>query len=764
MGLSQEEHRLGQPFFRNDRRKRSLQYAQIIIDISTQALDRIFTYRIPEELSGKVVVGAQVRIPFGQGNRERMGYVMGLTDFPGYEEDKIKEILSVEMDAHLVESQLLRLAYWMKEQYGATLVQALATVLPFKSKTAAKQVKYLELLVPAEEAGRLETEYEKKHYVAKVRLLHCLKEDQVIEKQTAIHALHIPDSTIKALCRDQVIKESSVRSFRNPETGSQYALAVHPLNEEQQAAYEHFRADYENGKRGTYLLYGVTGSGKTEVYLQMIEYVLSKGKDAIVLIPEIALTYQTVRRFSNRFGEQVTVIHSRLSKGERYDQFERAKNGQVKVVIGPRSALFVPLKDVGLIIMDEEHESSYKSDNPPKYHARETAIERARLSGASVVLGSATPSIESFYRAEQGMYTKLTLSHRAAEALLPKVEVVDMRQELKAGNFSMFSRSLAAAIEERLYRKEQSMLFINRRGYAGFVSCRNCGYVVKCSHCDVSLKLHGKTRLICHYCGHEEALPRVCPSCGSSYIRAFGTGTEKVEEELKKRFPSARVLRMDADTTRKKGGHDAILKAFANQEADILVGTQMIVKGHDFSNVTLVGALAADMSLFEQDFRAAEKTYDLLTQAAGRAGRAEKPGEMIIQTYQPEQYSIKAAAYKDYEAFYKEEIAYRRLLSYPPAAHMLVVFLAADTSVEVTDAADRVASYLKEIDEKLMVIGPSEASIYKVQDVYRKLLYIKHKEYARLVMIKDRLEALYNKEEWRKRVRIYFDFDPMTMY
>lgn len=742
-----------------------MKYAEIIVDISTQALDRIFTYGIPEELEQEVTVGCQVGIPFGSGNRERKGYVMRIKDTPDYEESKIKSILRVNCDSSLAEGQLLMLAYWMKKQYGSTLVQALMTVLPVKAKVQEKEVRYVQLAVSPQEGRQLLEGYKKKQHKGKVRLLKALLEESTIARNVLTGVLHIAPSTIQALLRDGVIEESTRRLYRNPETGSMGGIPSHSLNSEQQSACDLFCRDYEQGIFRTYLLYGVTGSGKTEVYLKMIETVLQQGREAIVLIPEIALTYQTVRRFASRFGELVTVIHSRLSKGERYDQFERARKGEVKVVIGPRSALFVPFSNLGLIILDEEHESSYKSESPPKYHARETAIARAALAGASVVLGSATPSVESFQRAQQGEYQLLMLKHRAAQAVLPSVCVVDMRQELEEKNYSMFSRQLQKRLRECLDRGEQSMLFINRRGYAGFVSCRKCGYVVKCPHCDVSLKLHNTNRLHCHYCGYETALPKVCPECGSGYIRAFGTGTQKVEEQLKKLFPDARILRMDADTTKRKGDHEKILSAFANEEADILVGTQMIVKGHDFSNVTLVAALAADMSLFEQDFRSSERTFDLLTQAAGRAGRGEKEGCMVIQTYQPEQYSIQAAARQDYETFYKEETAYRKLLKYPPFSHILAVFMASDSQEEVERSARQLAVFASSLkEEQLQVIGPSEATIFKVQDVYRKLLYLKHSEYDTLVYCKDKIEDYIREEKEFKRTRVYFDFDPMTMY
>ena len=741
------------------------QYADIIIDISTQSLDRIFTYKIPSHMQNCITVGCQVTIPFGASNQVRKGYVMGIKEQAGYDTAKVKEIVSIVQDATPVEGQLLKLAAWMKEQYGSTLIQSLMTVLPAKEKMSVKQERVLSLVLDPEKTMAYIAECERKHYVAKARLLKALLQQNAMTKTEIQHSLKISESTIRSLLKDNVIEEKKERTFRNPMMTEEGILPVYELNPEQKKAFSVFQKHYDAGESQTYLLKGVTGSGKTEVYLAMIEHILKQEKQAIVLIPEIALTYQTVRRFANRFGDKVTLIHSRLSKGEKYDQLERARNGEVQVVIGPRSALFVPFPNLGLIIIDEEHEASYKSETSPKYHTRETAIERARLAGASVVLGSATPSIESYQKAQEGSYILLTMENRTAGAVLPKVQIVDMRKELSQQNFSMFSRTLHNLIKRGLQRREQTILFINRRGYASFVSCRKCGYVVKCSHCDVSLKLHGKDTLKCHYCGYSTKAPVVCPECGSNYIRSFGTGTEKVVEQLQNEFPEARILRMDADTTRKKGSHERLVQAFANQQADILVGTQMIVKGHDFANVTLVGALAADLSLFEHDFRSSERTFDLLTQAAGRAGRGEKEGNVVIQTYQPEQYSIVSAASQDYDRFFAQEASYRKVMHYPPYSHMLAVFMASVKEEDVQSEAEKVVNRIRQnAGSDLAIIGPSEASIYKVNDFYRKVIYLKHANYQQLVYQKNLLEQYIHSELFTTKTRIYFDFDPMTMY
>lgn len=504
--------------------------------------------------------------------------------------------------------------------------------------------------------------------------------------------------------------------------------------------------------------------------MELIAHVLALGRQAIVLIPEIALTYQTVMRFYNRFGDRVSIMNSRLSQGERYDQFERAKNGDVDIMIGPRSALFTPFSNLGLIIIDEEHEGSYKSETLPRYHARETAIERARMCGASVVLGSATPSVESYYKAMSGTYKLLEMHHRVARKPLPVVDVVDLREELKTGNRSILSRRLQELMEDRLSKGQQIMLFINRRGVAGFVSCRACGHVIKCPHCDVSLSQHitrghPEGRMICHYCGYEEPMPKTCPECGSKYIGGFKAGTQKIEMIVKERFPQARVLRMDTDTTKNKEGHEKILAAFSNQEADILIGTQMIVKGHDFPNVTLVGVLAADMSLHVSDYRAAERTFELLTQAAGRAGRGELPGEVVIQTYQPEHYSIQTAKAQDYEAFYGQEIEYRKMMRYPPVWNLLVILCEAKWEQNATDGAAGLARQIdrmQKLEKKVFPIGPTTPAIGRVNDIYRRVIYVKAEDYKNLVCVKDCLEQYVRDNPSYKDVNVQFDFNPVN--
>ena len=544
--------------------------------------------------------------------------------------------------------------------------------------------------------------------------------------------LNISQSTLKSLEADNIIVVRADIKYRNPadekvttDTGFGRSYDVKILTELQQAVADSIMDNYNDGGRKPSLIHGVTGSGKTEVYMELVSKMQKLGKQSIVLIPEIALTYQTIIRFYKRFGDRVSIIHSRMSQGEKYDQFERAKKGEIDIMIGPRSALFTPFSDIGLIIIDEEHEATYKSETTPKYHAREVAFERARVSDGIVVLGSATPSMESYYNASCDNYNLYNLIERIGTSMLPEVSVVDLREELKSGNRSMFSARLKEAIQERLDRKEQTMLFINRRGYAGFVSCRSCGEAIKCPHCDVSLTYHNNKRLICHYCNYNIPMPDKCPKCASKFIGTFGTGTQKLEEATIAAFPEARVLRMDMDTTSGKDGHEKILSAFANNEADILIGTQMIVKGHDFPNVTLVGIIAADMSLFENDYRSAERTFQLLTQAAGRAGRGDKPGQVIIQTYKPEHYAIQSASAQNYKEFYEIELSYRRLVNYPPFLHMLVIFISSPSITECGTMADELAKIATDYGE-CTVIGPADATIAKKQDRYRKVIWCKH--------------------------------------
>ena len=655
----------------------SERYADVILNISHESVDRPFTYMIPEDLCGKLTPGTAVQVPFGNAKEAKLGYVLALRkEAPtGFQ---LREILGIAEKKVGVEERLLTLAVWMHEHYGCMLNQALKTVLPVKEAVKARPRK--------------------------------------------------TGATGRGEAKD--------------------ALLSRELTAEQQAVLSELRRAEAEKAGGSYLLFGVTGSGKTEVYMRCIEEQRRLGKQAILLLPEINLTFQTVRYLEERFGEEVAIIHSKLSKGERYRQFHRAARGEATVMVGPRSALFAPFPNLGLIIIDEEHDGAYRNDAVPRYDAREVAAKRAELAGAQLIFGSATPSVESWQRATQGEYRLLRLTKRAVSGAVPaEATVVDLRDELREGNRSVFSKALSEKILSRLSRGEQVMLFMNRRGYARFLSCRSCGEALRCPHCDVTLTLHEDGSLRCHYCGYRTVKPERCPSCGSPYLAGFGMGTQQLVEQTGRMFPAARILRLDADAVRGKDGGQSILEKFRAGKADILIGTQMIVKGHDFPNVTLVGVMAADTELYANRYTSAERCFQLLTQAAGRAGRANKRGEFVIQTYRPEHYAIQSAAAQDYERFAAAELAYRRAAGYPPVLHMLTIQLAAKDETALTRAAALFADCLKIATalaaEAPQCIGPVNAGVYRVQDYFRKMIYMKHACYDILIQIKTAAEEAF---------------------
>ena len=747
-------------------------YAEIIIDIAYNKLDRPFTYRVPERMQQIVQPGSLVLVPFGKGNTMRKGYIIALKDDCSLPPEKVKEIVELPVnDSGYSEDEngafAIALAAWMKRRYGSTMAAALRTVLTSRKPGKPVKTREIELKLSPEQAQQQLDIYIRKHQVARERLLRELMEVPRQPYSIVLNKLHITASVIRAMAGAGVIEVTEEESFRNPVSFTNTEEDRKELSDSQKAIVDGVLSDYDAGKSTVSLIHGITGSGKTEVYISIIREICARGKKAIMLIPEIALTYQTLMRFYRYFGSRVSVMNSSLSESEKADQWERARRGEIDVIIGPRSALFTPFRDLGVIVIDEEHETSYKNESMPKYHAREVAEQIAVMKNACVVLGSATPSLESYYRARRGEYRLYTLTERLTGGTLPDVEIADLREELKNGNRSILSLRLQELLTDRLSKGEQSILFLNRRGIAGFVSCRSCGTVIKCPHCEVSLSLHKNGKLVCHYCGFERPNVKECPECGSPYISGLKAGTEQIEEHLKIRYPGARVLRLDADTTSKKGSYDKILSAFANREADILVGTQMIVKGHDFPGVTLVGIILADMSLYMGDYRASERTFQLLTQAAGRAGRGDVPGSVVIQTYQPENYAVQYASEQDYEGFYKEEISYRSLLMYPPAAHMLCVQLQSADE----DKAEALSGQLRELflrdDPDAFVIGPAQASITKIRDLYRFVLYIKSEKYDKLVRCKDRAEAFlaYLVRIGRDpQVQVQFDFDPVSPF
>ena len=736
-------------------------YADIIIDISSDKLDRSFQYCVPAHLEQEIKLGMVVSIPFGNSNQLRKGYVTGLSQEAKVDPSILKEIAGCCSAEETTESRLIALAAWMKENYGSTMIQALKTVLPIKEKIRAKEKRYLSLSISEEKAAEILAQLEKTRFKARTRLLRELLQEKRLDYTTASRELGVTASVVKKLEEQGILHIEYDEVQRNSlNTGDIQKEEPLPLTTEQESAVQCILEEWKSAKPRPVLLEGVTGSGKTQVYMKLIEETLNRGEQAIVLIPEIALTYQTVRRFYARFGEKVSVINSRQSQGERYDQFKRARKGEVQVMVGPRSELFTPFSRLGLIVIDEEHEPSYKSENSPRYHARETAVKRAELEHARVVLGSATPSLEAYSRAVSDEYVLVKLKARYGERPMPKVSIVDLREELKAGNRSILSRELWGGIERRLESREQIMLFLNRRGYAGFVSCRSCGHVMKCPHCDISLSEHNNGRLICHYCGYETKKPQVCPECGSPYIGGFKAGTQQIEKVVQDTFPGVRTLRMDFDTTRNKGSYEKILASFAAHEADVLIGTQMIVKGHDFPDVTLVGVIAADLSLNADDYRCGERTFQLLCQAVGRCGRGKKPGEAVIQTYHPDHYSIQAAAVQDYEAFYEEEMSYRELMDYPPAAHMMAVLGSCPEEELLIQAMHYLQLYINRIYKKknLHVIGPAYASVGKVKDIYRQVIYLKHEDYGTLVRIRDQMEKYIEINSGFRKIYIQFDF------
>ena len=735
-------------------------YADIIVDITHEKLDRTFQYRIPEALEDKIFPGSQVKIPFGNGNRLVTGYVLSVSGEAKFEESRMKEIRELSEDAVTVEARLITLAAWMKHTYGSTMIQALKTVLPVKSKSKAREKRRIVLMQTPDAARETLEELGRKKYKAKARLVERLLEEQSLDYTEAAKKLKVTAATVKSLEEQGVIKVTQSTRSQSPGSGTKEPGVRFQLSDSQEQAAEGIFREWKEKDRPC-LLQGVTGSGKTMVYMKLIEKVLQEGRQAIVLIPEIALTYQNVERFRGYFGDRIAVLNSKMTPAQRYEQMELASEGQVSIMLGPRSALFTPFPNLGLIIIDEEHESSYKSEVTPRYHARETAIERARLEQAHVVLGSATPSVDAYYRCRTGEFALFVLEGRYGSSRLPDVCIVDMREELKKGNRSILSTVLTERMSTCLERKEQAMLFLNRRGYAGFISCRSCGYVVKCPHCDVSLTEHNDGTLVCHYCGYRVRQQNRCPSCGSPYIGGFRAGTQQIEQIVQKTFPGVRTLRMDTDTTRSRESYGKILSAFADREADVLIGTQMIVKGHDFPDVTLVGVLAADLSLNAADYRAGERTFQILTQAVGRAGRKEKKGTAVIQTYQPEHYSIRAAAAQDYPAFFDEEIGYRELMDYPPAYHMMAIHASCPEEERLEQAMEYIRRFLLRfhVEPRVQLIGPARESVAKISDLYRFVLYVKASSPEVLFSLRERLERYIEINSGFSNIYIQFDFN-----
>ncbi|MGV6971303.1 primosomal protein N' [Bacillus halotolerans] len=804
-----------------------MNFAEVIVDVSTKNIDRPFDYKIPDHLKGMIKTGMRVIVPFGP--RKIQGFVTAVKDTSDLSGKSVKEVEDLLDLTPVLTEELMHLSSWLSDKTLSFKITALQAMLPaaLKAKyekelkiaegadippqverlfSETKSLLYsdipdhdtLKIIQKQVQKGHIDVTYKVAQKANKkmVRYIQANagKEElskqaeglsrQAAKQQAILHffmtepeGTKIPaadlckktdtsSATIKTLIQKGLLKETYEEVYRDPYQDKMFKKTEPlPLTDEQSAAFQPIRRTLDNNEHQVFLLHGVTGSGKTEIYLQSIEKVLAKGKEAIVLVPEISLTPQMVHRFKGRFGSQVAVMHSGLSTGEKYDEWRKIHRKEVRLVVGARSAIFAPFENLGMIIIDEEHESSYKQEEMPRYHAKEVAIKRAEHHRCPVVLGSATPTLESYARAQKGVYELLSLKHRVNHQVMPEVSLVDMREELRNGNRSMFSIELMEKLEETIAKGEQAVLFLNKRGYSSFVMCRDCGYVPQCPHCDISMTYHRSgQRMKCHYCGHEEPVPHTCPECGSDHIRFFGTGTQRVEEELTKVLPHARVIRMDVDTTSRKGAHEKLLSAFGEGRADILLGTQMIAKGLDFPNVTLVGVLSADTTLHIPDFRSAEKTFQLLTQVSGRAGRHEKPGNVIIQTYTPSHYSIQLTKTHDYETFYQHEMAHRREQSYPPYYYLALVTVSHEEVAKAAVTAEKIAHFLKaNCGADTKILGPSASPIARIKDRYRYQCVIKYKQETQISALLKKILEHYKREIEQKHVMISIDMNPYMM-
>lgn len=793
-----------------------MKIAQVIVDIPLMQTDRPYSYLVPADLLASLEVGSRVHVPFGRANRLVQGFVVSLLD--DKPTDKLKEVAAVLDFWPVLTADQLQLAEQLRHSVFSYKISILKAMVPnlltssydklLKPATgllvadreaifANKEEVLLSQLNPVQQVrvnqlvrtGQISVSYQAKdkksvkrerYYAINQEILADLVISKRAKKRLDLREYFFrhPKGLVKELyqdySRDQVayfIEAGALDIMEKEVSRSQLyfeqVVSSKPfeLNAEQEEAVERIMAKVGQDKEPPVLLQGITGSGKTEVYLQVIERVLGAGKTAIVLVPEISLTPQMTNRFIARFGQQVAILHSALSDGEKFDEWRKIKMGQAQVVVGARSAIFAPLENIGAIIIDEEHEASYKQESNPRYHAREVALLRANSHQAVLVLGSATPSLESRARASRGVYDLVYLNERAnPKASLPEIQVVDFRDYLGQQEMANFTPVLLDKIRERLARKEQVVLLLNRRGYASFVMCRDCGQVENCQNCDISLTLHMDTRsLKCHYCGLQKAIPRQCQHCASSSIRYYGSGTQKAYDELQQLLPNAKILRMDVDTTKKKGDHQRILQAFGQQEADILLGTQMIAKGLDFANVTLVGVLNADTAINLPDFRAAERTFQLLTQVAGRAGRAEKKGDVIIQTYNPKNFAIQFAKNQDYEGFYAYEMQNRRQLAYPPYYYTVALNLSHKNEEEVIKKAYEILAYLKQsLSEQVRFLGPTPKAIARTHNLYHYQILLKYRFEDKLEEALNHILALTQLPE-NRALRLVIDSEPQQL-
>ncbi|GHH96507.1 primosomal protein N' [Neobacillus kokaensis] len=802
-----------------------MKIASVIVDVPTKQTDRPFDYLVPDEWDEVIQPGMRVIVPFGP--RKIQGFVTEIKTESEVKQLRemiepmdLEPVLNKEL-LHLGEwltettlcfkifayqamlpaalkakyEKKVKLAPGMKEECLPEAIQSffinnnsldwdkalknglvsilqreaakgfLEVVYVVKERVKKKQMKVVSPLMSTAdlkiEMERLPSNAEKQKQVLHFFLDH----PNPIELRQLLAEANASTATVKALVEKKLLSEEEMEVYRDP---FEHRIFEHstplPLTSAQADVIEPILASIESEKHEVFLLYGVTGSGKTEIYLQSIQKVIEKGEEAIVLVPEISLTPQMVNRFKGRFGDLVAVLHSGLSAGEKYDEWRKIQRKEVKVVVGARSAIFAPFENIGIIIIDEEHETSYKQEDMPRYHARDVAIERAKTYHCPVVLGSATPSLESFARAQKKVYQLLTLSSRMNERPLPSVEIVDMREELRAGNRSMFSRKLFEMLKDRIEKKQQSVLFLNKRGHSSFVMCRDCGYVVNCPNCEISLTYHrAGSRMKCHYCGYEDHIPKACPECSSEYIRYFGSGTQKVEEELGKILPEARVIRMDVDTTGRKGSHERLLKDFQDGKADILLGTQMIAKGLDFPNITLVGVLSADTMLHLPDFRSSEKTFQLLTQVSGRAGRHQLPGEVVIQTYTPEHYSIELAGTQNYAFFYHREMMMRKLHHYPPFYYLVLITLTHENLMSVVSETEKIVNFVRsQVSNQAVILGPAASPIPRINNRYRYQCLIKYKREPHLTRILKKILDQYQTET-KNGLQVSIDINPFIL-
>lgn len=748
-------------------------YAQVLMEFATaQEIDRTFTYVVPEELQDTLQEGMRVFVPFGMKNYKKEAYVISFTDQTDVPKGRIKKVLSIIDEFPAFSSNMLELGAFIQERYGCTLAAALDVMLPPGSKGKPinlhrEKVKYVKLAKPTEEIEAYMDEIEdNKRLRNQYNILDFLLEHQDSPHKHMRELLQIGESAFKTLEKNHMTASYiNVEAYRPKQDFAVTEVGL-LVNDEQKYALDHLKQSYLKKEHETILLHGITGSGKTEIFLQLIDTIIASGEEAIVLVPEISLTPQTVNRFRRRFGNKIGITHSKLTPRERMNQWVLAKEGKISVMIGPRSAVFTPFQNLKVIVVDEEHETTYKSETTPKYHTKEVAKHRMEQEKGILLLATATPDLETYYKTQTGEYTLLELTKRVYDRPLPAVEFVDMRLELAAGNKYVFSNQLHQAIGETLGRQEQVILFLNRRGHSTFVSCRSCGHVIKCDHCNITMTYHSKrANLMCHYCGKHKKNPAVCPSCKSKFIRYFGDGTQKVEEEAKLFFPDARVGRLDMDTT-KGNNHETILKDFSEGKIDILVGTQMIVKGHDFPNVTLVGVMAADNSLYMQDYRATERTFQLLTQVTGRAGRGEKLGKVLVQTYDPDHYCLQIAAKQDYKAFYNEEILLRQQMAYPPFSHIFSVLITSDKEEEVIRWSKRLMEYYTFYNKNndFDLYGPIPAAISKIADIYRWRIIIKSSQRTRLNSYGLYCISKLKELDKPSTIQIQSDIDPIMLY